>query len=65
MRAQVRPKDPSAYWLECKAYAVCNPGQPVFEQTTPLFNFQSKPYQKLMDQVAAKGGRVRRAAMNI
>lgn len=54
VRVQIRVKNPGAYWLECKAYAVRNPGQPVFEQTTPLFNFQSKPYQKLMDQVAAK-----------
>src|SRR5271154_7175511 len=30
VRAQVRVKDPGAYWLECKAYAVTNPGQPVF-----------------------------------
>jgi hypothetical protein len=54
VRVNVRPKNPSAYWVECKAYAVRNPGQPVFESTTALFNFQSKPYQKLMDQVAQK-----------
>ncbi len=54
VRVQIRVKNPGTDWLECKAYAVRNPGQPVFEQTTPLFNFQSKPYQKLMDQVAAK-----------
>jgi len=54
VRVNVRPKNPSAYWVECKAYAVCNPDQPVFENTTALFNFQSKPYQKLMDQVAQK-----------
>lgn len=54
VRVQIRAKDSSSYWLECKAYAVRNPGQPVFEQTTPLFNFQSKSYQKLMDQVAEK-----------
>jgi len=54
VRVNVRPKNPGAYWVECKAYAVCNPDQPVFENTTALFNFQSKPYQKLMDQVAQK-----------
>jgi hypothetical protein len=54
VRMNIRPKNPSAYWVEAKAYAVCNPGQGVFENTTALFNFQSKPYQKLMDQVAQK-----------
>jgi hypothetical protein len=54
VRVQIRTKDPNSYWLECKAFAVRNPGQPVFEQTTPLFNFQSKSYQKLLDQVAKK-----------
>jgi hypothetical protein len=48
----IRPKSPNAYWLEAKAYAVCNPDQPVFENTTALFNFQSGPYQKLMDDVS-------------
>jgi hypothetical protein len=50
----IQPKNPSAYWVGAKAYAVRNPGQPVFENTTALFNFQSGPYQKLMDQVAQK-----------
>jgi hypothetical protein len=54
VRVNIRPKNPSAYWVECKAYAVCNPGQGVFENTTALFDFQSKPYQKLIDQVAQK-----------
>jgi hypothetical protein len=54
VRVNIRPKNPSAFWVEGKAYAVCNPGQPVFENTTALFNFQSKPYQKLMEQVAQK-----------
>jgi hypothetical protein len=54
VRVNIRPKNPGAYWVEAKAYAVCDPGQDVFEKTTALFNFQSKPYQKLMDQVAQK-----------
>lgn len=54
VRVQIVAKDASAYWLQCKAYAVRSPDQPVFENTTALFNFQSKPYQKLMDQVAEK-----------
>ncbi len=56
MRVQIKieQKNPGACWLSCKAYAVCNPGQGVFETTTALFNFQSKPYQKLLNQVAAR-----------
>jgi hypothetical protein len=54
VRVNVRPKNPGAYWVEGKAYAVCNPGQGVFENTTALFDFQSRPYQKLMNQVAQK-----------
>jgi hypothetical protein len=52
VRIKIEPKNVAAYWLSCKAYAVCNPGQQVFETTTALFRFQSKPYQKLLDQVA-------------
>jgi hypothetical protein len=51
---KIEPKNPSAYWLSCKAFAVTNPGQGVFETTTALFGFQSDPYQKLMNQVAAR-----------
>jgi hypothetical protein len=47
----IRPKNPNAYWVEAKAYAICNPDQPVSENKTALFNFQSKPYQDLMNQV--------------
>jgi len=54
VRVNVWPKNLGAYWVGCKAYAVCNPGQGVFENTTALFDFQSKPYQKLMDQVAQR-----------
>jgi hypothetical protein len=54
VRIKIEPKNPSAYWLSCKAYAVCNPGQGIFETTTALFGFQSGPYQKLLNQVAAR-----------
>jgi hypothetical protein len=55
VRVKIENKDPSSnsYWLTCKAYAVCNPGQGVFETTTALFDFQSGPYQKLLNKVAA------------
>jgi hypothetical protein len=51
---KIEPKGPGACWLSCKAYAVCNPGQGVFETTSALFGFQSDPYQKLLNQVAAR-----------
>jgi hypothetical protein len=51
---KIEPKNPGADWLSCKASAVTNPGQGVFETTSALFGFQSDPYQKLLNQVAAK-----------
>jgi hypothetical protein len=51
VRVIINVKNPTSYWLSCKAYAVTNPNQPVFENATPLFDFQRRPYQKLMDQV--------------
>jgi hypothetical protein len=51
VRLGIEPRGASAYLLSCKAYAVCNPGQAVFETSTALFGFQSGPYQKLLDNV--------------
>lgn len=51
VRVNIRPKNPGAYWVEGKACAVCNPQQGIFEKTTALFNYQSEPYQKLLDQI--------------
>ena len=53
VRVKIEPKNAASYWLTCKAYAICNPGQPVFETSTALFDFQSRPYQKLLETVAA------------
>jgi hypothetical protein len=47
----IEAKNPGAYWLSCKAYAVCNPGEGVAENITPLFGWQSGPYQDLLDRV--------------
>ena len=54
VRIKIDPKGPGAYWLSCKAYAVRNPGEGVFEKTTALFGWQNEPYQKLLNQVAAR-----------
>jgi hypothetical protein len=51
VRLSIEPSGVGAYLLGCKAYAVCNPGQPVFETSTALFNFQSGSYQRLLDNV--------------
>ena len=51
VRMSIEPSGAGAYLLGCKAYAVCNPGQPVFETSTALFGFQSGPYQKLLDNI--------------
>ncbi len=51
VRLGIEPRGSDAYLLSCKAYAVCDPGQAVFETSTALFGFQSGPYQKLLDNV--------------
>ncbi len=51
VRMSIEPSGSGAYLLGCKAYAVCNPGQAVFETSTALFGFQSGPYQKLLNNV--------------
>ena len=53
VRVKIENRDPAAksYWLTCKAYAICNPGDPVMETSTALFGFQSGQYQKLLDKV--------------
>ncbi len=51
VRLSIEASGVGAYRLSCKAYAVCNPGQAVFETSTALFGFQSGPYQKLLDNV--------------
>jgi hypothetical protein len=56
VRVKIENRDANSYWLTCKAYAVCNPGQPVFETTTALFGFQSGSYQKLLDKVKGTVG---------
>ncbi len=51
VRVNIEVRDASTYWLGCKAYAVCNPDQPIFSTSTALFDFQSGPFQKLLDKV--------------
>jgi hypothetical protein len=44
----------TSHRLQCNAYIVRNPGDPVFEDVSKLMNIRSGPYQKLLDQVADK-----------
>jgi len=44
----------NSYRLECKAYIVKSPGDPVFEEVIKLNNTRRLPYQDLLDKVAAK-----------
>jgi hypothetical protein len=51
VRVKIEARDANTCWLGCRAYAVCNPDQPIYSSTTAMFNFQSGPYQKLLDKV--------------
>jgi len=51
VRLKVEIRDAYTYWLGCRAYAVCNPDKPIYSTTTAMFNFQSGPYQKLLDNI--------------
>jgi hypothetical protein len=51
VRVKIEARDANTFWLGCRAYAVCNPDQPIYSSTTAMFNFQSGPYQKLLDKV--------------
>lgn len=40
--------------LQCRAYIVRNAGQSFSEEEVPLLNMKSRPYQKLLDEVARR-----------
>lgn len=44
----------TSHRLQCQAYVVKSPGDPVFEEVIKLQNIRSHPYQELLDKVAAK-----------
>jgi len=46
--------DQDAYRLQCTAYMVNDAGEGVFEDSQRLANYRRGPYQKLLDEVAAK-----------
>ena len=42
----------TSYRLECQAFIVKSPGDPVMEEVIRLQNIRSRPYQDLLDKVA-------------
>jgi len=44
----------TSYRLQCQAFIVKSPGDPVFEEVIKLQNVRSRPYQDLLDKVAKK-----------
>jgi len=44
----------TSYRLQCQAYIVKSPGDPTFEEVIKLQNVRGRPYQELLDKVAAK-----------
>ena len=53
VRVKIENKDPNSnsYWLTCKAYAVCNPGQGFLKRPPRCSISKAAPYQKLLDKV--------------
>lgn len=51
VRMTIQVRDSGTWWVGCKAFAVSNPDDPINSSTTPLMHFQSKPFQKLMEDV--------------
>jgi len=52
VRAEVVPLGSGAYRLQCRAWMVKNPGDPLFEAETKLSGLSSRPYQKMLNEVA-------------
>ena len=54
VRAWVVPVSEASFRLHCKAALVRDQGQAAFEEEIKLRGFQAGPYQKLLDEVAAR-----------
>ena len=54
VRARIVFLAPGQYRLQCQAYMVRHAGDPVFQDEVRLKNFRSRPYQKLLDEVAGR-----------
>ena len=54
VKAQVVDLGAGGNRLQCQAYMVRDAGDSFFEDASPLANFRSGPYQKLLDKVAER-----------
>ena len=56
VKVAINPVSEGAFMLQCKAALVRDRGQAAFEEEIKIRNFQAGPYQKLLDEVAARLG---------
>jgi hypothetical protein len=50
----VVPLGDAAWWVQCQAFMVRGKGNPTQEEPVPLRKKQNKPYQAVLDKVAAR-----------
>jgi hypothetical protein len=51
VRMGIQKYGANAWLLNCNAWVITSPGSFVNEQSYALFGFQSKPYQRILDQI--------------
>jgi hypothetical protein len=54
VRVQLVELGAASYRLQCRAAMVSNAGDALMQDEHPLANFRSRPYQKLLDEVAQR-----------
>lgn len=54
VRAELILLSPGRHRLQCQVYMVSHPGDAVFQDEVRLRNFRGRPYQHLLDEVAAR-----------
>jgi hypothetical protein len=54
VRAQIVPLGAGLYRLQCRVWMVKNPGDSFFEEEVKLTSLSSRPYQKLLNEVASR-----------
>ena len=54
VRMGIEPQGVNCFLLSCKAFVVTSPGDFVNEQTFPLYDWQSGPYQDLLNSIRDK-----------
>lgn len=54
VEAELVELGPGSHRLQCRAFMVSGAGDSFFEEKHPLANFRSRPYQKLLNEVARR-----------